>query len=405
MHFSASVSGPIAPQAVGPTENAQMIQLRHAPLAAAMSAVFLAALALPGAASAQQAGGQQEVKSGNAGTSMHDRREAARNRGKDTQKATVEALYPQATRENPEATPSRGGVKRLQKLQDLYQKQDNDGALALANEIAGDSASNPYEKSYAYLIAGTAASDKDDQAAAADYFGKAVAANGLPNNDHYTAMFNLAVIQYGMDKYQDALTTLDRFLSETKSDKPEANNLKGGILMGLERYDDAAALFTSLLAAKPDDKNLRMNAIAAYQSADKPEKVVALLSDAQAKGLLTTKDEYRLLYVNLINADKDKDAAKVIEDGVAKGIIPASAELSKDYMVLAQKAYYNEDSATAIEMYKRAIPMAADGEAALNLAKVYAEAGKGAEAKAAAQQALEKGVKDTATAKRLAGTK
>jgi len=386
-------------------ENAQMIQFRHAPLAAAMSAVFLAAFALPGAASAQQAGSQQDVKTGNAGQSMHERREAARNKGKETKKAEVQALYPQATREEPEATPSRAGIKKLQKLQDLYQKQDNDGAIALANEIAGDSSSNPYEKSYAYLIAGTAASDKDDQAGAADYFAKAVAANGLPNNDHYTAMFNLAVIQYGMDKYQDALATLDRFLAETKSDKPEANNLKGGILMGLERYDDAAALFSSLLAAKPDDKSLRMNAIAAYQSADKPEKVVALLSDAQAKGLLTTKDEYRLLYVNLINADKDKEAVKVIEDGVAKGIIPASAELAKDYMVLGQKAYYNEDSATAIEMYKRAIPMAADGEAALNLAKLYAEAGKGADAKAAAKQALEKGVKDTATAKKLAGAK
>jgi tetratricopeptide (TPR) repeat protein len=407
MDFSASVSGPIAPQAIGPTENAQMIQLRHAPLAAAISAVFLAALAMPGAASAQQMGAQQEVKTGNAGMSMHDRREAARNKGKDkdTQKAVAEALYPQATREEPEATPSRGGVKKLQKLQDEYQNQDNKDAIALANEIGADPDSNAYEKSYAYLIAGTAASDKDDQAGAADYFAKAVAANGLPNNDHYTAMFNLAVIQYGLDKYQDALATLDRFLSETKSDKPEASNLKGGILMGLERYDDAAALYTSLLAAKPDDKTLRMNAVAAYQAGDKPEKAMALLADAQAKGLLTTKDEYRSLYVGLINDDKDKDAVKVIEDGVAKGIIPSSVELSKDYMVLGQKAYYNEDSATAIEMYKRAIPMAADGEAALNLAKLYAEAGKGADAKAAAQQALDKGVKDTAAAKKLAGAK
>lgn len=404
MHFSASVSDPVVPRAIGPTENAQMIQLRHAPLAAAMSAVLLAAFALPGVASAQQSG-QEQANTGNSGTSARDRREAARNKGKDAGKAAPEAMFPQATREEPGATPSRGHLKKLQKLQEAYQKQDNDAAIALANEIAGDDSSNPYEKGYAYLIAGTAASDKDDQAAAADYFGKAIATNGLPNNDHYTAMFNLAVIQYGLDKYQDALATLDRFMSETKSDKPEANRLKGGILMGLERFDDAATLYTSLLAATPDDKNMRMNAIAAYQSADKPEKAVTLLADAQAKGLLTTKDEYRMLYVNLINGDKDKDAVKVIEDGVAKGVIPASAELSKDYMVLGQKAYYNGDNATAIEMYKRSIPMAADGEAALNLAKIYAEAGKGADAKAAAQQALEKGVKDTATARKLAGTK
>ena len=135
------------------------------------------------------------------------------------------------------------------------------------------------------------------------------------------------------------------------------------------------------------------------------DESVVLLGEAQKKGLLTTKDEYRSLYVSYINADRDKDAVKVIEDGVAKGIIQPSPELAKDYMVLGQKAFYNEDDATAIEMYKRAMPMAGDGEAALNLAKLYAAAGKNAEARAAAQQALEKGVKDTAGAKKLAGGK
>ncbi len=371
-----------------------------------MAAVLFAATAVPGVAMAQNMG-QEQVKTGNAGMSMHDRREAAR-QGKETKKGNDEqkpALYPQATREEPKDTASRSGLKKLQKLQDTYQKQDNDGAIAQALEIGNDAGSNAYEKSFAFLIAGTAAADKDDQAAAADYFAKALAANGLSNDDYYTAMFNLAVIQYGLDRYPDALATLDRFLSETKSDKPEAMNLKGGILMGMERYDDAAALYTGLLAKKPADKALLMNAVAAYQSADKGDKAMELLGQAQAKGLLTTKDEYRSLYVSYINADRDKDAVKVIEDGVAKGIIPASPELAKDYMVLGQKAFYNEDDATAIEMYKRAMPMAADGEAALNLAKLYAASGKTAEAKAAAQQALEKGVKDTAGAKKLAGAK
>lgn len=381
---------------------------RPAPLAAAMAAVLLAAIALPGAAMAQSTG-QERVKTTDAGMSMHDRREAARQAKKDASadkgKDEKPALYPLATREEPEGTASRSGLKKLQKLQETYQKQDDDGTIAEGLEIANDASSNPYEKSFAFLLAGTAAADKDDQAAAADYFAKALAANGLSNDDYYTAMFNLAVIQYGLDHYADALATLDRFLAETKSGKPEATNLKGGILMGLERYDDAAALYTAQLAAKPDNKAALMNAVVAYQSADKPEKAIELLGQAQAKGMLTTKDEYRSLYVSYINADRDKDAVKVIEDGVAKGVVPASAELAKDYMVLGQKAFYNQDDATAIEMYKRAMPMAADGEAALNLAKLYAAQGKTADARAAAQEALEKGVKDTAGAKKLAGGK
>jgi uncharacterized protein HemY len=366
------------------------------------AAAVVLAFALPLAAPAWA---QQDYGVGS--TSLRAKRDAARKaaqaeKGEDT---TTPPLYPQATREQPEAKASRPGLKRLQKLQEDYQKQDDAAVLKLAAEIAGDAESNAYEKSFAYQLAGTAASNQDDQAAAADYFAKAVEVNGLPNNDHYTAMFNLAAIQYGLDRFPDALATIDRFLAETKSEKPEALALKGGVLMNMERYDDAAALYTSLLAAKPDDKTLRMNAVSAYQQADKPEKAVALLAEAQAKGQLTTKDEYRALYVSYINADRDKEAIKVVEDGVAKGILQPSPELAKDYMVLGQKAYYADDTATAIEMYQKAAPMAADGEAALNLARLYAEAGRDAEAKAAAQQALDKGVKDTAGAKKIVGGK
>ena len=45
------------------------------------------------------------------------------------------------------------------------------------------------------------------------------------------------------------------------------------------------------------------------------------------------------------------------------------------------------------------LPMAADGEVYLNLAKVLSNSGKKAEAKAAAQKALDKGVKKPEDAK------
>lgn len=361
------------------------------------------AFALPVAAPAWA---QQDY--GNVGSqSMRAKRDAARKaqKAEKGEEAAAPALYPQADRQEPEAQPSRNGLKKLQKLQEAYGKQDDAATLALAKEIAEDAASNPYEKGFAYQVAGNAASSLGDEAASADYFGKALATNGLANNDHFTVMYNLAVIQYGMEQYPQALATIDRFLAETRSDKLEAQNLRGGILIAMEKFGEAADLYGKLLAAHPDDKTLRMNAVAAYQQAEQPEKAVALLADAQAKGQLSTPNEYRALYVSYINADRDKDAAAVIEDGLAKGVIKPGPELARDYMVLAQKAYYVDDTATAIQLYQKAAPIAADGEAALNLAKVYAELGKNAEAKAAAQQALEKGVKDTAGAKKLAGGK
>ena len=358
------------------------------------------ALVLPIASAPSWAAGQESM-------TLQGKREAARKarESKDKAENTAAAQYPQATREEPEASASRRGLKALQELVETYNAGDTAKTAAAALAIATDADSNAYEKAFAYQIAATAVSGAGDDAKGAEYFAKAIEANGLGNNDHYTAMLNLAVVQYGAGEFPQALATIDRFLAETKSQKPEALNLRGGALMGMERYADAAAVYAAQVAASPEDKVARMNAVAAYQQAGQDDKAVALLADAQAKGQLADANEYRALYVSYLNSERDKDALKVIDEGLAKGILKEGPELARAFMIIGQNAYYVEDEATALAMYTRAAPMADNGEAALNLAKLHAEAGNKAKSKAAAELALSKGVKDTAQAKRLAGAK
>ena len=358
------------------------------------------ALVLPMASAPSWAAGQESM-------TLQGKREAERKarESKDKAENTAAAQYPQATREEPEASASRRGLKALQELVETYNAGDTAKTAAAALAIATDADSNAYEKAFAYQIAATAVSGAGDDAKGAEYFAKAIEANGLGNNDHYTAMLNLAVVQYGAGEFPQALATIDRFLAETKSQKPEALNLRGGALMGMERYADAAAVYAAQVAASPEDKVARMNAVAAYQQAGQDDKAVALLADAQAKGQLADANEYRALYVSYLNSERDKDALKVIDEGLAKGILKEGPELARAFMIIGQNAYYVEDEATALAMYTRAAPMADNGEAALNLAKLHSEAGNKAKAKAAAELALSKGVKDTAQAKRLAGAK
>ena len=358
------------------------------------------ALVLPIASAPSWAAGQESM-------TLQGKREAARKarESKDKAENTAAAQYPQATREEPEASASRRGLKALQELVETYNAGDTAKTTAAALAIATDADSNAYEKAFAYQIAATAVSGAGDDAKGAEYFAKAIEANGLGNNDHYTAMLNLAVVQYGAGEFPQALATIDRFLAETKSQKPEALNLRGGALMGMERYADAAAVYAAQVAASPEDKVARMNAVAAYQQAGQDDKAVALLADAQAKGQLADANEYRALYVSYLNSERDKDALKVIDEGLAKGILKEGPELARAFMIIGQNAYYVEDEATALAMYTRAAPMADNGEAALNLAKLHAEAGNKAKSKAAAELALSKGVKDTAQAKRHAGAK
>lgn len=322
-------------------------------------------------------------------------------KGKEEAKQTEDkpAQYPNATRTAPEAKSNGKMVKNLQALQEKFEKQDMAGVIAKAEEIVAMPAATPYDKSFAYSLAGNAAADMDDQAKAAEYFRKAVEANGLDNDSHYATMYNQSVIEFGLEKYADALATMDRFLAETKSEKPEHQSFRAGILANLGRHDEAGAIYKALVAKNPTDKRILMNAVAALQNADKFDQANLLLEDAYKRGMLTESRELRALYIGYMNAARWDDTKRVIDDGVAKGVLQSGPDLARDYQVLAQNAYADDKIALALELYGKAAPMAADGEAYLNLAKVLEYSGKKAEAKAAAQKALDKGVKKPDEAK------
>jgi tetratricopeptide (TPR) repeat protein len=369
-------------------------QLR--PLVLAVCTVLSIAIAAPVFAQDQ---------SGNTGTSMREQRAKRMKelgKGDDAKKTDDSAqLYPNATRKSPEAMAKGKNLKALQDLQAAYEKQQYAEVIAQANTIAANSESNPYEKSFAYQLAGASSSELGEEAKAGEYFKKAVDTDGLDNNSHYQAMYNLAVIEYGEGKNAEALATLDRFMSETKSSTPDQVNLRAALLANLGRNDEAAKAFTVQLAANPNDKKALMNAVATYQAANQDDKANALLEDAYKKGMLTDEKELRALYAGYMNAERYKDAQKVIEDGVAKGVLKDGPDLAKAYMILGQNAYFSGSDSEAIAFYSKAAPMAPDGEAYLNMAKILRDQGKTADAKAAAQKALDKGIKKPAEAKEI----
>lgn len=371
------------------------------PLQLAIATALMFAIGTPATASV----GQESTQ----GMSMKDKRakRLAEIKGEskqdDTSKQASEAekpaLYPNATRVSPEARATGKLTKPLQSLQDLYEKRDMPGVMAKAEEIAAMPTANNYDKSYVYSLAANAASDQDDKTKAEDYFSKAIESNGLDNDSHFNTMFNLAVVQYQQEKNQQALATIDRFLAESRSEKTEHLNFRATLLGNLGRNEEAAAVYKALILKNPDDKRLLMNAVATLQAADKFDEASVLLEDAYKRGMLTEGKELRVLYVGYINARRFKDAKDVMDAGSSKGILEAGPQLAKDYMVLAQNAYAEDNLPLAVELYSKAAPIAADGEAYLNLAKVLDLSGKKADAKAAAQKALDKGVKKPDDAK------
>jgi tetratricopeptide (TPR) repeat protein len=318
--------------------------------------------------------------------------------------AQAKSQFPNATRKSPELQATKAGGKALNEIVTLYQGKQYADAMQKA-EALGTSSGNAYERSFAYQLAATAAGDAGDQARAMADYQKALDSNGLDNDQHFQVMYNLAVTQYQTKHSAEALATIDRLISETKTDAPDYLSLKASLLADLKRPEEAAAIYQQLLARDPNNAKALINAALLYQQGNQPDKANALLATARSKGMLKDASQYRALYVGYINGNKPKEAVEVIDEGLAKGILQPSPDLAQGFSVIAQNAYAAGDVPMAIAMYKRAANMATDGEASLNLARVLYNEGHMADAKKAAEQALQKGVKNTTEARRIASHK
>jgi tetratricopeptide (TPR) repeat protein len=233
-------------------------------------------------------------------------------------------------------------------------------------------------------------------------------------------------MQVSEEQYDAALKTLDRFLSETKSEKPDYLAMKGNALYRLDRFDEAAAVLRKaidssdkpqdgwsqllmasyfdqdkpmeaakiaeeMLAKNPDDKKMLMNLSSIYAGADQYDKAIEVLERARTKGLLNEERDYRQLYALYLNAEgKESQGIAVINEGLEKGVLKPSSEV---YIALGQAYYFSDKIKESIDAYRKALPYAKDGEPALNLGRVLTNEEDYAGAKAAAQEALKKGVK------------
>lgn len=362
-------------------------------------------------------------------------RRANRGQKSEAKPATKAAeTYPDATRTSPKTQASAKVASKLKKMMGLYDADKGAEARAIADEIIANPAANAYDHAFAAQIGAQIAYDNDYTTAAMAYLNKVLEFNGLDNNSHFGSFLMLSQLQLQEDDYVGALATIDRFLAETKSANPEHLVLKGNALYRLDRYPEAAAVLTQAIAASPEpradwqqllmatyietgqgeeaariaetlaaanpaDKRAQMNLVAVYQQGDLYDKAVAVLEKMRATGQFTEDKDYRQLYSAYLNLEgKEKQAAVVINDGIAKGILKPDFQA---YLALAQSYYFSEQVEPSIDAYKKAAPLAPDGETYLNLARVLWQEDRIAEAREAAKQAVAKGVKKPDDAKKI----
>lgn len=397
-----------------------LLSVRHTLSAAIVAALMFCSTTTVFAQSATERAEQRRAKQ-------------AERQSRGAGEAQREVSYPEAGREEPKAKASAKLTPKLKKLFKAYDDADAAAAQVLADEVIADASANAYEKAISARVIGSMLLGSDDVRAAA-YLQQVVEFNALSNNEHYESMLVVAQLQLQDDQYQEALATLDRFLSETRSQKPEHLVFKGNALYRLERYPEAIAVLKPLIessaepradwtqllmaayvdsdqageatklaeqiaARTPTDKRAQMNLAAAYIQSDQFDKAIAVYEKLRAAGQLTEDRDYRNLYALYLNVEgKEAAAIAAINEGLEKGILKPDHQA---YVALAQAYYFFGQPGPAIDAYRKAAPLASNGETYLNLARVLANEGRAAESKQAAQQALDKGLKNPEDARKL----
>lgn len=346
--------------------------------------------------------------------------------------------YPDATREEPGTKATRKFEDELEDLFEAYNADDAAKVVPLADQIIADEDANSYERAISARLAAAVLIGSDD-AKAQDYLRKVLEINGLNNNDHYDSMLLLAQLQLQEGNDQQGLATLDKLIAETKTRDPKTFAIKGNALYQLERYPEAVAALQQAIAAagdeadpawqqllmasyfdmdkpeealkiaegqlakNPEDKRTQLNLAAIYMQAGQDDKAMAMLEKLRAAGQLTENSGYRNLYALYMNTEgKEEKAIDVIKEGMAKGILKPDYQT---WVALAQAYYFTDQIGPAIENYRKAAPLDSDGETYLNLAKLLWGEDRLDEAKQAAQQALDKGLKNPEDAKKILAQK
>ncbi|MGN2247221.1 tetratricopeptide repeat protein [Frateuria sp. GZRR35] len=358
--------------------------------------------------------------------------------GDQGSKETKQALYPNATRKEPKLDlKSEKEQKKLNEGLEAVNAGDKDKAMQLLQPLAQD-ADSKYAQSLALQgIANLKYNDGDLKGAIAS-LKQALDIGVLPNDTFFQLEYELAQFYLADEQYQTAIDTVEKWRAEGKRETAESYALEGNAYYRLEKYpeaitalkkamsmtdkpetswtqvlmasysesgqaDQAAQLAQQQLSSNPNDATAMNNAVAVLMQAQKYPEAIDLMEKARAGGTLKDEKQYvnlaKLYLITGQNSDDPKPNAKkaeaVLEDGMAKGVVSSNYDNQK---LLGDAAYIAGDESKAIAAYKKAMPMASDGEAALRAGQLLLGQQKYSDARTLIKQAIAKGVQHKGTA-------
>ncbi len=332
--------------------------------------------------------------------------------------------YPNATRVAPKIDMTSSEQRELNKAADLVNDNKSADAQPIVEKVLSNERASKYAQAFAHQLQAQIYYDQDKSDKAIVEYRKAVEANALPNASQFQIIYTIAQLQLQDEKYQDSLATIAEWEKATGKETADElalkanayyrldqyqqaiDSMKKAIAMGganqsdswnqilmasyfaLDKYDDAAAIVQQQLDKDPTNKKLINQLATVYIQGDKQQKALDLLAKAKSQGLITTGDDYLQLAKLYAAAEKPKDAAAIMKEGFAKGVMPATFDT---YKLQGDVCTQAEDDACAIDGYSKASPLAKDGNVDYQLGYLLFYSSKSKQAIDTLNRAISKG--------------
>lgn len=347
-------------------------------------------------------------------------------------------VYPDASRRDPK--PDLKNAKEQKILQEgLNAASAGDSAKAtpLLQSILDHSDSR-----YAKALAGQGLANlhykAGDTKGAIQLLSAALASDALPNENFFPLQYELAQLYLAAGEGQRSIDTVEQWRRIGKHDTADSHALEGQAYYQLQQYPQAigqiqqadsltkmpdpswqqvllasysqtgqiaqaVAVARQQLASRPNDPQVRQNAVAVFTNAHQYSDAIQVLEQTRAAGKLGGEKDYVTLAKLHLIVGRNSDDAKpeagkaqaVLNEGFSRGMLGDSADNEE---LLGNAALMAGDDSAALTAYEKAIPLAKDGEPSLRAGQLLLQKKQLTEAKRLIQQAIDKGVQHRGTA-------
>ena len=201
----------------------------------------------------------------------------------------------------------------------------------------------------------------------------------------------LAQAHYQLEEYREALVPLKKAISLRQAAGEQISEKNylflRAIYFELDEIDEVIGVLEDLILHYPNE-SYWMQLAGIYGQKGEDDKRLAMLELAYLQGFLDTESEVLALVGLMLSSDLPYRAGKVLEKGLADGVISPTM---KHWRLLSEAWLLAREDQKAIPTLIKAAGLSEDGELDVLLAQSYMNIGEWEKAAEAARKGIEKG--------------